>query len=1050
MSEAVLTLLDGVRYGGSPVPGERSHALLACLTLAAPRAVGVRQLAEHVWPDGEPERPEKALQVLVSRTRSRTSPGTVLHEGTGYRLGLRDDEVDALRLRRLLAAARAAKTAGDLDVVRHAARDALAIPITSAGDGPLATLLAAARSDQEQARRLLGGVLLARGDAVSAFDLLEAALAQDPSDEDLVADLLRAEAETRGVPAALARYAAYAQRTLDEVGAEPGEALRRVHLELLARDAPVREGLKYDASPMIGRDEVVSDLRSLLSESRVVSLVGAGGLGKTRTAHLIGRLAQQPVVHFVELAGVNAPDGVLPEVANALGVRELAAIRAGGRTTDLRSRVAEQLSGPPTLLILDNCEHVITAAADLVAFVVAANVDTTVLTTSRAPLGIAAEKVYLLPQLSDDDAVELFAQRARSARPAVRLDPVQVRALVTRLDGLPLAIELAAAKVRVMSIAEITRRLDDRFALLAGRDRSTPDRHQTLEAVIDWSWNLLPEHDRAALCALAVFPDGFSLGGAKAVLGHDPLPALTELVDQSLLVVREDDDIRYRFLETVREYGLSRLAATGDEAAVRTCLRDWAVSTARALSPRLHTREQVAAVHDVRSEVGNLGGVLRTAMAEGDVSTLVPLTCLLCGFWMIEGDHLTVLGMTDTALELILGEESNSDVRDAELRGALALLTMNRVIFAGLPQPEAIERLRHLLPDKGNPTSSTATLLVEVFGSASAIDEKRLAELTFDPDPHLRRTALQWSAQVAENTGDLNAALTAGEQALALCDEIPDEGPWAEALIRSQLAGLATQLGDWDLCVRMATAAQQTMEELGAVEDSLQLRSILALADLSQGRLDRARQAFAAISADSRADKTFGWSMSLLGKAELALAEGDVDDGLALYRQCIDVAREQPAAIQVLGEFGPWAVYTESSALFAHVVYERPDGVHELADALRVKVGRIFAGLAIRLDYPVLGGALLALGAWDLAGDPDDPEPAVRAFALAKRFAYQRVLPTMRWSNVERIAEKHAPGLLARLDSVYDDRLPSQLHEEAMRCVGENPTPSQSPAVDPY
>ena len=302
----------------------------------------------------------------------------------------------------------------------------------------------------------------------------------------------------RGVPPALARYAAYAERMRDDLGAEPGEELRRLHLDLLARDAPVREGLKYDAAPMVGRDDDVASIRALLERSRVVSVVGAGGLGKTRMAHLVGRLAQQPVVYFVELAGVTTPEDVLPEVASVLGVREsVTNVRTAQLRADLRSRVAEQLSGPPTLLILDNCEHLVEAAADLVAFLVASTDSTSVLTTSRAPLGIAAEQVYLLPQLEDADAVRLFEQRARAARSDVRLDPDEVTALVDRLDGLPLAIELAAAKVRVMSVAEIGRRLENRFALLAGRDRSAPDRHQTLEAVIAWSWNLLRAEDQA-------------------------------------------------------------------------------------------------------------------------------------------------------------------------------------------------------------------------------------------------------------------------------------------------------------------------------------------------------------------------------------------------------------------------------------------------------------------------------------------------------------------------------------------------------------------------
>ena len=578
-----------MRWRGDPVTGERGHALLAALVLASPRAVGVGDLVDDVWADDEPEHPEKALQVLVSRTRARTAPEAVVHTGAGYRIGLREDEVDVLRLRRLVVSAREGAAAGDLDVVRLACLEAVAIEVkTAAQDGPLGRLVAAAERDLAAAGRLLGRALLARGDSAEALRLLESALDADPADEQRLADVLRAEASVRGVPAALARYASYVERTRDALGAEPGEGLRRIHAELLARDAPVREGLEYDAAPMVGRDHDVARIRALLETSRVVSVVGPGGLGKTRMAHLVGRLAPQPVVHFVELAGVNAAEGVVPEVASALGVRDsVAGPRQPGVTADLRSRIAQHLAGPPTLLILDNCEHLVDEVAALVAFLAATTETTSVLTTSRAPLGIAAEQVYLLPQLDESDAALLFRQRATAARRDVRLDAAQVAQLVARLDGLPLAIELAAAKVRVMSVAEIARRLEDRFTLLTGGDRSAPERHQTLEAVIDWSWNLLAEQERAALRALAMFPDGFSLEGADAVLGRDALSSVAELVDQSLVVVREGDDVRYRLLETVREYGLKQLAAAGGTDEVRGRLRAWAVGLARDLLARL-------------------------------------------------------------------------------------------------------------------------------------------------------------------------------------------------------------------------------------------------------------------------------------------------------------------------------------------------------------------------------------------------------------------------------------------------------------------------------
>ncbi len=925
MTEPELTLLDGVRWQGTPVPGGRAHALLAALVLAAPRTVTAAELVEQIWAEDEPGHPDKALQVLVSRVRSNTAPDVVHHQGNGYQIGLRPDQVDALRVRGQVREALAARSAGDLDVARHQARQAADVTVTTPPvNGPLAALVADAREDQARARRLLGSVLLARGDAGEALPLLEDALARDPDDEARLAEVLRAESSVRGVPAALARYAAYAERMRDSVGAEPGEELRRLHLDLLARDAPVREGLKYDAAPMVGRDDDVASIRGLLERSRVVSVIGAGGLGKTRMAHLVGRLAQQPVVYFVELAGVTTPEDVLPEVASVLGVREsVTSVRTAQLRADLRSRVAEQLSGPPTLLILDNCEHLVEAAADLVAFLVASTDSTSVLTTSRAPLGIAAEQVYLLPQLEDVDAVQLFDQRARSARSDVRLDPAEVTALVARLDGLPLAIELAAAKVRVMSVAEIGRRLEDRFALLAGRDRSAPDRHQTLEAVIAWSWNLLRAEDQSALQTLSVFPDGFSLDGAEAVLGGDALAALAELVDQSLLVVREGEQVRYRFLETVREYGLKQLAATDGVAEARQRLWAWAVDTARALTGRLFGQDQVATMGEVRAEVGNLTGVMRAAIEERDVRTVVPLAGTLSGFWTIEGDHLGVHAISEPVLDLIVEQPPGPDDDVAEVRGVLAALVVTATIFTGSPPDDALRLLHDLgLAGDGSRTDILARLILEVYGDGAPSLEA-LDRLCADPDPALARGALQWATQVRENSGDLVGAIEASSRALLLSDD--GEGPWTRALLDSQVSGLATQAGDWDLAVEHASRALPVMRALGAAEDAVQLRSILAFADIAHGRLDEAGRVIEEIVSDERTHTTIGWSVTgITGQAELALARGDVDRGLRLYLDCITMARERRIGSADSSTWlMPWVLFAESSALFAHVFHGR-------------------------------------------------------------------------------------------------------------------------------
>ena len=476
-----LRLLDEVSWQGTPLPSGRTHALLAAL-VAAGNQVSEERLVDEVWgPDDVPANPAKALQVVVSRVRSQTAPEVVVRTDHGYRLGLPSEAVDALVLRDAVVGAREAEGHRDLIRARDLARAALAVPASgSAADGPLGDLRAAAARHRAVASAVLGRALSGLGDHDEALPLLADVHADD---EASVVALLRSTAAVHGAPAALEAYERHRADLADRLGVDPGPALRALHGELLAADRPVREGLRFEATSLVGRDEDIRALRAAVREARVTSILGPGGLGKTRLAHLLGREAEQPVVHFVELVGVSSPEDVVGEVGSALGVRDSVSGRrvlTPEQRNDVRARIAQVLDQAPTLLILDNCEHVVAAVADLVAYLVATCSRLRVVTTTRAPLAIAAERVFPLSQLAEEAAADLFCQRARAARPGVALDDDAVRRVVRRLDGLPLAIELAAAKVRVMSVEDIDRRLDDRFALLRGGDRSAPDRHQTL------------------------------------------------------------------------------------------------------------------------------------------------------------------------------------------------------------------------------------------------------------------------------------------------------------------------------------------------------------------------------------------------------------------------------------------------------------------------------------------------------------------------------------------------------------------------------------------
>ena len=483
----------------------------------------------------------------------------------------------------------------------------------------------------------------------------------------------------------------------------------------------MREGLRFEATSLVGRDEDIRALRAAVREARVTSILGPGGLGKTRLAHLLGREAEQPVVHFVELVGVSSPEDVVGEVGSALGVRDSVSGRrvlTPEQRNDVRARIAQVLDQAPTLLILDNCEHVVAAVADLVAYLVATCSRLRVVTTTRAPLAIAAERVFPLSQLAEEAAADLFCQRARAARPGVALDDEAVRRVVRRLDGLPLAIELAAAKVRVMSVEDIDRRLDDRFALLRGGDRSAPDRHQTLVAVIDWSWNLLTEDERRALRWLSVFHDGSRWPAPTSCSRATRSTRSTRWsTSRCSTVIDVDGTVRYRMLETVREFGQMQLVGAGEDGAARAAQLAWARSYADDAAADLWTAGQVEAVRAVLAEENNLGDCLREAMALPDPATTAHLMAALGAFWTIKGDNARVIAVAAAVEDSLRGWVPAPEDIDAAVTAA-ALTAMNTEVGQIMAAPVCLALL-----DTYGATASTPRVrgMVEVLRAQDTV-----------------------------------------------------------------------------------------------------------------------------------------------------------------------------------------------------------------------------------------------------------------------------------------------------------------------------------------
>lgn len=977
-----LCVLDEVSWDGRPVAGERVQALLRALAAGGARGLGEQALIEELWAGGEermPANPAKALQVVVSRTRAATSAGAVERTATGYRLRLAVDDVDAWSLR----------------------PDALR--------------------------------LASEGEYAEALPLLHR-LGDD--DDAVVEARLRATAAVHGVPAALADYATYRERLTDALGVDPAPRLQALHAELLARDAPVRDGVRHDADVLIGRDGDVTALARLVRQHRLVSILGAGGLGKTRLAHVMGRLAEEPVVHFVELVSVTGDEDVAVEVADALGARESLASRRRPlpERTDPLGRVVDLLGGAPTLLILDNCEQVVAGVADLVSALLARTPALRVLTTTRIPLGLAAERCYLLPELSAEDATALFLERAHGARPGAVLDPARVRTLVERLDGLPLAVELAAARIRVMSLAEIERRLEDRFALLRGGARDAPARHQTLLAVIDWSWNLLSEPQRLALCRLSVFRDGFSLDGASAILGYDAVDVVTALAEQSLVVVVEDGELRYRLLETVREFGRLRLAEAGEEDATLAGLRTWALELCERARATLFGPDQIATMDVLRAEEGNLVEALRRGLAAEDATAVAVLLSGLTGFWSVEGSHLKIIRLGLPGLPLLTTGGVEPEAEDA-LRTALTAVLLTTRIFIGDAAEgtqAATARLQELGPGTVDPRTRALLLgllaLAEAGESAQLATLERLAE---SEDRHLAQWAAVWASLTHENAGDIAAAIGLAQRAWRLTE--PGDGPWARAIVMAELAGLLLQSGDRDGARRYAEQASPALAALGAVEDWAQTRAMVAVIAICQGDLDDAEGILDELAADDRVQSVLGGGAISYecGRAELLLARGDVPGGLAAYRAAaVSLAQRAVHESTLPVGYEPWVLFPQAAALAAHCRFGQAPTVRAERDALLTKARAALAGAVPTLDHPVMGSVIFALGAWEVTAG-DAAQGAV-LIALSEAFSLNRMLPSMEpgWARqlvpstgdaaelaavpAERLREK-AIGLLAQL-----------------------------------
>ncbi|MET9083414.1 BTAD domain-containing putative transcriptional regulator [Streptomyces sp. NPDC004237] len=1047
-----LTLLPRVACRGREITAPRLRGLLALLAEDLRAGCSTGRLVEGLWPEELPERPGKAVQILVSRLRAQVGADLVVSTPTGYRLALEETRVDSSALLLHEAAGAERARAGDHEGALARAEAGLALWDGSVGAGAAEDLrdpVVALRADRVRVHRALvraRALALARvgrrEEAAAPLAELSRAL---PRDEEVLAELLRCEAATAGRAAALTRYDGYRRRLRDELGTDPGPQLKAVHRELLSADtAPVRHGVPHEPNPLLGRDADVAAVAGLLRDTRVVTVVGPGGLGKTRLSHAVSRAAAQPVVHYVTLAGVTADDDVAGEVASAVGGGD--GRQLPGTGADAAGGIVAALGPGSALLVLDNCEHVVAGASALVQALVSRSKELRVLATSRAPLGLTSESVYALPELSLATSVELFGQRARAARPGVDLPADRVAEICRHLDGLPLAVELAAARVRVLSVADIARRLQDRFALLRGGARDAPERHRTLRAVVEWSWNLLEPEGRAALRALSVFPGGFTEDAAECLIedggdgggggggGMGALDLLEQLADQSLLKVGEGPSgVRFHMLETLREFGAARREEAGESAAVTDRFLSWARDFGRAHHDAMFGDEAVASFGRVRAEQDNLVLALRYALARADGPAVAALTAVLASLWSVGNNYLrfvTLAAETGGPLSRFRpGPEHPEDVET--LRSAAAICTAALFMGYGPHAVRQLVTLRRLPPAPPDTVLRALAVVLSAVPDMHPPDWARLQELCDADEPLLAGLAAGVASYLWEAAYETERALDDARRMLAAVR--PLGNPITLLLSHGRIS---------ELCLKTERGAEaydhlraaDAIGEVGGWSDAIGVRYGLVSACLQRGDVEEAEYWLGLAAPDRQPESPQAFTPELLqARAEIALARGLTEVGLGLWRQAAAGIREASLLATDDPFLDSWSLQVQAAALAAHAQHGRLEPVARLAGELRERLlgmlsgsrtgtgtgtgsGTDGSGAGDLLELPVYGSVLLALGH---VGVARGETAAVRLLALAELMPVMRDLPTMSSARSRAAAENADRAAYADARSEY-------------------------------
>ena len=616
-------------------------------------------------------------------------------------------------------------------------------------------------------------------------------------------------------------------------------------------------GLPVLLTRFVGRESEISQAAALLSDARLLTLTGPGGAGKTRLALQLASIVTMRFpdgVWFTDLSSLLGSQFVWDEVASTLGVSET------GPGSTLAQAVARHLADHSALMVLDNCEHLVEVAAEVAAGLLAAAPGLKVVATSREPLGVGGEVTWVVPPLSDEDGVLLFTDRARHARPQFSLRPDDaeaVRSICRRLDGLPLAIELAAARTRAFAPADIAAGLQDRLDLLPAGPRTAPARQATLQASFDWSYELLGQAERDLLRQCSVFAGGFDLEAATAVCPAAGLEVLASLVDRSLLLVQEPPELdgpRYRMLEPIRQYAARHLAQAGEVERIRTRHRDHYCRLAEAIQPLLLGPEEDRWRARLRTEQDNLRAAMAWSRDQGDGVSLTRMVSALIWFWASPGRITEFAIWVDAAYDRVGELPPGMAARILNFECILAIISRRAVHSAPSLAAEALE-LARAAGDQGEEGLALAQLGL-VAGMTSGADAMR---------PYIAE-ALPLARSGMSAMG-LMLSL-AGFVGLRLFQSNPEE----TRRLADELVAVAETRGDRHY--------------------RLFARGFSGITALVTGRLGDAARVFEGNVSEGRATNDSNYIHSLLGLGWVAMFRGSFQEGRDCVAEAVASARK--------------------------------------------------------------------------------------------------------------------------------------------------------------